>query len=62
MFYNRILTYFIRAKQDSKKMAVIMPMLTIMQAAYLPLVNDRSKEEIKETLEDLLKRVTKNMV
>ena len=39
-----------------------MPMLTIMQAAYLPLVNDRSKEEIKETLEDLLKRVTKNMV
>ena len=62
MFYNRILTYFIRAKQDSKKMAVIMPMLTIMQAAYLPLVNDNSKEEIKETLEDLLKRVTNNMV
>ena len=62
MFYNRILTYLIRAKQDSKKMAVVMPMMAIAQAAWLPLVDDNSREEIKESLEDLLKRAMSNMV
>ena len=62
MFYNRILTYLIRAKQDSKKMAVVMPMIAITQAAWLPLVDDNSREEIKESLEDLLKRAMSNMV
>ena len=43
-------------------MEVVMPMLAMMQSAYLPLVNDQSKEEIKESLNKLVKKVIKNMV
>ena len=52
----------IRAKQESRKMEVVMPMLAMMQAAHLPLVNDQSKEEIRESLNSLVKRTLKNMI